>query len=199
MHSFGRHCAAAVRGLSRRWMCARRRRMAPHAQPRTPAGELRYETLREQEQRVAQSPAVDGRRFPRRHQSLLELRSAVSLERFRRQRALAGRPPVGGSCRRFGEERDKYRAIQLFQWLRDQYPHSPLSGQGRCANRGDPGDGNDGAGGGSSGDSGRGGHGDSCGASRRACGSRPRDARTRSRGAVLSGTPGGTRAGCFSI
>lgn len=25
---------------------------------------------------------------------------------------------------RFGEDRDKYRAIQLFQWLRDQYPHS---------------------------------------------------------------------------
>ena len=27
---------------------------------------------------------------------------------------------------RFGQERDKYRAVQLFQWLRDQYPHSPL-------------------------------------------------------------------------
>ena len=27
---------------------------------------------------------------------------------------------------RFSQERDKYRAVQLFQWLRDQYPHSPL-------------------------------------------------------------------------
>ena len=25
---------------------------------------------------------------------------------------------------RFGEDRDQYRAVQLFQWLRDQYPHS---------------------------------------------------------------------------
>ena len=25
---------------------------------------------------------------------------------------------------RFGEDRDQYRAMQLFQWLRDQYPHS---------------------------------------------------------------------------
>ena len=28
---------------------------------------------------------------------------------------------------RFGEERDNYRAIQLFQWLRDQYPHSSFT------------------------------------------------------------------------
>jgi N-acetylmuramoyl-L-alanine amidase len=27
---------------------------------------------------------------------------------------------------RFSQDRDRYRAIQLFQWLRDQYPHSPL-------------------------------------------------------------------------
>jgi N-acetylmuramoyl-L-alanine amidase len=27
---------------------------------------------------------------------------------------------------RFHQDRDKFRAVQLFQWLRDQYPHSPL-------------------------------------------------------------------------
>lgn len=27
---------------------------------------------------------------------------------------------------RFRQDRDKFRAVQLFQWLRDQYPHSPL-------------------------------------------------------------------------
>ncbi len=27
---------------------------------------------------------------------------------------------------RFTQDRDKFRAVQLFQWLRDQYPHSPL-------------------------------------------------------------------------
>ena len=30
---------------------------------------------------------------------------------------------------RFNQDRDKYRAVQLFQWLRDQYPHSPLRSQ----------------------------------------------------------------------
>jgi N-acetylmuramoyl-L-alanine amidase len=30
------------------------------------------------------------------------------------------------SFRRFGEDRDKHRAVQLLQWLRDQYPHSSL-------------------------------------------------------------------------
>jgi N-acetylmuramoyl-L-alanine amidase len=31
------------------------------------------------------------------------------------------------SFRRFGEDRDKYRAAQLLQWLKDEYPHSPLT------------------------------------------------------------------------
>ena len=30
---------------------------------------------------------------------------------------------------RFGEDQDKFRAIQLFEWLRDQYPHSSFAAQ----------------------------------------------------------------------
>ena len=36
---------------------------------------------------------------------------------------------------RFGEARDKHRAIQLFQWLRDHYPHSTFSAQRRGPDR----------------------------------------------------------------
>ena len=55
------------------------------------AADARYEALLEQELRVSTSSAVDGRRLPRGHQSLLELRPPLPHERFRGQRALAGR------------------------------------------------------------------------------------------------------------
>lgn len=95
-----------------------------HAQ--TAAG-VRYEALIEQELSVsksAESTAGDFRvvinrywSFVRQHptsgyaDNALWQAAGLSMETFAR----------------FGEERDTYRAIQLFQWLRDQYPHSSFT------------------------------------------------------------------------
>jgi N-acetylmuramoyl-L-alanine amidase len=117
MRSSGKRIAAVlVLTLNGAWA-------AIHAQ--TPAS-LRYEALHEQELRVAMSPAsvADDFRvvvnrywnFVRRYPSngyvdnALWQAATLSMDAFVR----------------FGEERDKYRAIQLFQWLRDHYPHSSL-------------------------------------------------------------------------
>ncbi len=87
----------------------------------------RYDTAREQEHRVTASPAAAAddfrfvvnkywsivRRYPNTGYADNALWQAghLSMEAFRR----------------FSEDRDKYRTIQLFQWLRDQYPHSPMA------------------------------------------------------------------------
>ena len=87
---------------------------------------VRYETTREQEQLVSMSPAATAddfrfvvnkyweivRRYPSTGYSDNALWQAgnLSMESFRR----------------FSQDRDKYRAVQLFQWLRDQYPHSSM-------------------------------------------------------------------------
>jgi N-acetylmuramoyl-L-alanine amidase len=87
---------------------------------------LQYDSTRGLEDRVAASPAATPddfrlvvnrywnlvRRFPSSGYTDNALWQAanLSLESFRR----------------FGQDRDRYRALQLFQWLRDQYPHSPL-------------------------------------------------------------------------
>ena len=86
-----------------------------------------YETAREQEHRVTASPAAAAddfrfvvnkywrivRRYPTTGYADNALWQAgnLSMEAFRR----------------FSEDRDKYRTIQLFQWLRDQYPHSSMA------------------------------------------------------------------------
>jgi N-acetylmuramoyl-L-alanine amidase len=84
----------------------------------------RYEVLLEQEQRVSQSPAATAddfrvvinrywtvvRRYPTSGFADNALWQAANLS--------------GDAFRRFHEARDKFRAVQLFQWLRDQYPHS---------------------------------------------------------------------------
>jgi N-acetylmuramoyl-L-alanine amidase len=95
------------------------------ARAQTDAG-LRYETARGQEDLVSASPAATAGDF----------RFVINT-----YWTLVRRHPVNGyadnalwqagnlsmeSFRRFAEDRDKYRAIQLFQWLRYQYPHSPL-------------------------------------------------------------------------
>lgn len=88
---------------------------------------VRYETLQEQELRVAMSPAsvADDFRvvvnrywsFVRRYPSngyvdnALWQAATLSMDAFVR----------------FGEDRDKHRAVQLFQWLRDHYPYSSFS------------------------------------------------------------------------
>ncbi len=94
-----------------------------HAQ--TPAA-VRYESLREQEVRVATSPAAEAADF------------RVVVDRYW---AFVRQNPSNGyadnalwqaanlakdAFDRFGDDRDKFRAIQLFQWLSDQYPHSSL-------------------------------------------------------------------------
>jgi len=123
MHNCGKHLTAIfVVASSVTWVPL-------HAQ--TPAG-LRYEALHEQELRVAMSPAsvADDFRvvvnrywnFARRYRSngfvdnALWQAATLSMDAFVR----------------FGEERDKHRAVQLFQWLRDQYPHSSLSPKARA-------------------------------------------------------------------
>jgi N-acetylmuramoyl-L-alanine amidase len=88
---------------------------------------VRYEIAREQEHRVTESPAATAddfrfvvnkywiivRRFPNTGYADNALWQAgnLSMEAFRR----------------FSQDRDKYRTIQLFQWLRDQYPHSSMA------------------------------------------------------------------------
>ena len=86
--------------------------------------QTRYEALLGQEERVVASPAsvsddyrvvinrywIFVRRYPKSGFADNALWQAGNLS----MNAFA----------RFSEERDRYRAIQLLQWLRDQYPHS---------------------------------------------------------------------------
>ena len=95
---------------------------------------------------------------------------------------------------RFSQDRDRYRAVQLFQWLRDQYPHSPLQAKvltqieqfetmtARRRQLPPP------AGAESI---------DPRGPSRGDAGCRARDGRARSRSALLSGAPGRTGSPVF--
>ena len=92
------------------------------AQQSPPAA--RYDVLREQEVRVLMSASVTPhdfrivvnrywtfvRRYPSSGFTDNALWQAANLSRE--------------SFSRFGEERDRNRAVQLFQWLRDQYPRS---------------------------------------------------------------------------
>ena len=127
MRSFGRRLAGALVLLACASSAAAQTTASPAGQPavRTAAG-ARYEALQEQELLVSTSAASgpDDFRFVinnywsfvRRHPSSgyadNALWQAASLSRE--------------ALRRFNQERDRYRAVQLFQWLRDQYPHSPL-------------------------------------------------------------------------
>jgi N-acetylmuramoyl-L-alanine amidase len=90
------------------------------------AVEARYAALQEQDQLVLNSPAsIEGdfrlvvdrywsfvRRYPTSGYTDNALWQAANL--------------ASESFRRFGQDRDKQRAVQLLQWLRDQYPHSRL-------------------------------------------------------------------------
>ena len=147
MHSFGRYCAGAMVLLASAGVCAQAdlkvgttpadesttAQPAPLAGPTSSvvptfrsAVSARYEALLEQEERVAKSPASTADDF------------RVVINRFW---SFVRRYPTSGfadnalwqaanlsaeAVRRFSEDRDRYRALQLFQWLRDQYPHSPF-------------------------------------------------------------------------
>jgi N-acetylmuramoyl-L-alanine amidase len=138
MHSFGRYCAAALFVLTVVEVCAQgdlKVSSTPgpsDAEPsvvvpisRSAAG-ARYEVLLEQELRVSTSSASTAEDF------------RVVINRFW---SFVRRYPMSGfadnalwqaaslsadAFQRFSQDRDRYRALQLFQWLRDQYPHSPL-------------------------------------------------------------------------
>ena len=118
MRSFDRHVTAPL--------IATLIAACAHVHAQTTAS-VRYETLHEQELRVALSAASAGddfrvvvsrywsfvRRYPSSGyvDNALWQAATLSLDAFVR----------------FGEDRDKHRAVQLFQWLRDHYPHSSLA------------------------------------------------------------------------
>jgi N-acetylmuramoyl-L-alanine amidase len=137
MHNFGRYSAALV-VLTVVEVCAQ----GDHKVSTTPgpsdaepsvvvpisrsAAAARYEVLLEQELRVSTSSGSTAEDF------------RVVINRFW---SFVRRYPTSGfadnalwqaanlsadAFQRFSQDRDRYRALQLFQWLRDQYPHSPL-------------------------------------------------------------------------
>src|SRR5688572_24264767 len=119
MPSFGRYCAGVLVALTVVEVCAQ----AP-----SPAA-ARYDALLSQELRVSTSYSATAddfrvvinrywtfvRRYPSSGFADNALWQAATLS--------------AGSFERFHQDRDKFRAVQLFQWLRDQYPHSPLQTQ----------------------------------------------------------------------
>ena len=130
MHSFGRYCAAAFVVLTVVDVCAQADPSAADPSVAMPtlksAAAARYEVLLEQELRVSTSSGATAEDF------------RVVINRFW---SFVRRYPTSGfadnalwqaahlsadAFQRFTQDRDKYRAVQLFQWLRDQYPHSPL-------------------------------------------------------------------------
>src|SRR5688572_11357594 len=118
MRSFDKHIAAPFI-LTLIAACAQL-----HAQT-TPS--MRYETLHEQELRVAMSPASvadDFRVVVNRYWSFVRLYPSNGyVDNALWQAATLSMDAFV----RFGEDRDKHRAVQLFQWLRDHYPHSSFS------------------------------------------------------------------------
>jgi N-acetylmuramoyl-L-alanine amidase len=91
------------------------------------AAAVRYETAMEQELRVSASPAAaaeDFRFVVNKYWSIVQRYPSTGYA----DNALwqAGNLSME-AFRRFSEDRDKYRAIQLFQWLKGQYPHSSMA------------------------------------------------------------------------
>ena len=127
MHSFAERLVGVFVLLACATSAAAQTTPLPAEPPaaRTAAG-ARYEALQAQERLVSSSPASgpDDFRFVvnrywsfvRRHPSSGFADNALWQAASLSHEAL----------RRFNQERDRYRAVQLFQWLRDQYPHSPL-------------------------------------------------------------------------
>src|SRR5688500_13101799 len=136
MHSFARYCAAALVVLASIDVCAQADlTVGPTpalsgADPSVVVPTLRstiaarYEALLAQETRVSKSEAATAddfrvvinrywsfvRRYPTSGFADNALWQAANLS--------------GDAFGRFNQARDKFRAMQLFQWLRDQYPHS---------------------------------------------------------------------------
>ncbi len=127
MHSFGRYCTAVIVALASLDVCAQGDLKSGAGVPtvKSPAA-ARYEQLLAQEESVSQSTAItveDLRVVINRYWSFVQRypTSGFADNAIWQAAALSAQ-----AFERFGQERDKYRAVQLFQWLRDQYPHSPL-------------------------------------------------------------------------
>jgi N-acetylmuramoyl-L-alanine amidase len=117
MPNFGRSAGAAA-------IAALAILAAPRLEAQQNAEGVRYQALRAQELRVSTSPSAAPddfrvvinrywsfvRRYPTSGYADNALWQAANLAQ--------------DAFTRFGEDRDKYRAIQLLQWLRDQYPTS---------------------------------------------------------------------------
>lgn len=131
MHSFGSYCAAAIVAVMSVNVCAQDdlkvgTTTPSEAVPARSAAAARYEALAAQEQLVSKSPAASAddfrivinrywsfvRRYPTNGFADNALWQAASLS--------------ADAFQRFSQDRDKYRAVQILEWLRDQYPHSPL-------------------------------------------------------------------------
>ena len=131
MRNFGRYLAAAsllwaLSGGPDGVLDAQTDTGVPAAQvpPRQTAVRMRYDALLAQQELVSKSPAATAddvrvvinhlwvfvRRYPTNGLADNALREAANLS--------------AEAFDRFGEDRDRYRAIQFLQWLRDQYPHS---------------------------------------------------------------------------
>jgi N-acetylmuramoyl-L-alanine amidase len=117
MPSFGRYSALVLVALI--WM--------PHvgAQNVTDAS-VRYNALLAQELRVSKSSAATAEDFRvviNRYWSLVRRYPSSG---FADNALWQAANLSADAFQRFSQDRDKFRAVQLFQWLRDQYPHSPL-------------------------------------------------------------------------
>ncbi len=131
MHSFGRHCRRSC--CSRRWRVRAwlTRRSAPRGVGVHSDTDRRPSVCATR--RCSRRSSASRNRLPRRptisaSSSTDTGASSSDTPRAASRTTRSGRPrPLSAEAfERFGQERDKYRAVQLFQWLRDQYPHSPL-------------------------------------------------------------------------
>jgi N-acetylmuramoyl-L-alanine amidase len=116
MPSFAKYCAGALVVLMAIDVCAQ----APSA------ARERYDALIGQELRVSKSSAAtpdDFRVVINRYWSFIRRYPSSG---FTDNALWQAANLSADAFQRFGQDRDKFRAIQLFQWLRDQYPHSPL-------------------------------------------------------------------------
>ena len=117
MRSFGRHCAGALVVLTLSGV------YAPGAGAQSAAA-VRYEALLAQETHVSKSDASTADDFRGVINGYWSLVRRYPTSGFADNALWQAANLSGDAFRRFNEARDKYRAVQLFQWLRDQYPHS---------------------------------------------------------------------------
>jgi N-acetylmuramoyl-L-alanine amidase len=119
MRSFGRYCAGALVVLTLSGV------YAPGVGAQSAAA-VRYEALLAQETHVSKSEAATADDFRGVINGYWNLVRRYPTSGFADNALWQAANLSGDAFRRFNQARDKYRAVQLFQWLRDQYPHSPF-------------------------------------------------------------------------